>query len=111
MSSEFENLFDIDEDSYKDIIKAMLDGKDITTKTEINAPLAFTKLEFFGHWLKSQGVDNADNLISKFCALYRVNMISFKRQSRKEAVQMVTEGLKRERTASEKLMSKEKGAE
>lgn len=104
-SSAFKGLFEVDDESFEKILITMLDEENVSMKTEIQRPLRMTQFEILSDLLKSEGLIESANLIDNFAHKYRINMVSNKRKSRQEIIQALTEGLKEERTAGEKLMS------
>ena len=105
MPEMLDELVRIEEESYQKILSDMLSEEHIKTKTEIRKPLAMTRLEMSGVWLESEGMTESAKFIELFAEKFRINMISNNRQSRKEIIQALTEGLKQERTMGEKLTS------
>ena len=95
-----------DEDTFQKILVKLIDPLNPETKTEIHDPLALTRLLAIADWCDAEGAKKTAATLRAFAHEYRVNMISYNRQSRKEVVQALTEGLKQERTMAEKLTSK-----
>src|SRR4030065_1421823 len=95
-----------DEDTFQKILVKLIDPLNPETKTEIHDPLALTRLLAIADWGDAEGAKKTAATLRAFAHEYRVNMISYNRQSRKEVVQALTEGLKQERTMAEKLRSK-----
>lgn len=99
-------LISRDDETFEKILVKMIEPKDASSKTEIHQPLALTQLEEVAVWLRSEKQGPAADAIKEFVNLYRVNMISYNRQSRKEVIQALTEGLKLERTMTDKMAGK-----
>jgi hypothetical protein len=99
----FDDLLQSDEESFEKILISLLEEDNVAMKTEIQKPLNLTRLECLGAWLKAEKMKKSSKLIEAFILSYRINMVSNKRQSRKEIIAALTEGLKEERTAAEKL--------
>src|SRR4030066_2103146 len=95
-----------DDDTFQKILVKLIDPMNPETKTEIHDPLALTRLLAIADWCEAEKAIKTAATLRAFAHEYRVNMISFNRQSRKEVVQALTEGLKQERTMAEKLTSK-----
>jgi len=104
--SMLQGLLSTDEESFEKIVLEMLNPDDVEMKTEVHSPVALTQLEVMAIWYDFEHVPECAKLIRDFCRLYRINMVSFNRQSRKEIKEILTEGLKRERTIGEKLAGK-----
>jgi hypothetical protein len=104
--SMLSGLLSTDEESFEKIVLEMLNPEDVEMKTEVHSPVALTRLETMAIWYDFENVPECAKLIREFCKLYRVNMVSFNRQSRKEIKEILTEGLKRERSIGEKLAGK-----
>jgi len=104
----FSDLFQVEEDSFEKILITLLDKENITMKTDIKNPLNLIKLKTLANLLRIEGLIEEANLIDNFITGYLEYMVSYNRQSRKEIIQALSEGLKEERTVGEKLMSKEK---
>jgi hypothetical protein len=102
----FGELISENEESFEKILLALLDKENLTMKTEIQKPLNLTRLYIFGAWLKAEKMDRCSQLIDSFIQKYLEFMVSNKRQSRKEIIQALTEGMKSERTLREKLTEK-----
>lgn len=100
--SFFDRLQPVEDESIERLMGQMLDGEDTPTKTEINEPKELTQLEMYAEWLKLEGFDDVAQFVDKWVDKFRVNMISKKRKSRTEVVQMVSE-MNRERSVGERL--------
>jgi hypothetical protein len=58
----------------------------------------------YSEWFRLEGFVDVADFVDKFVNKFRINMISKKRRSRQEIVQMVSE-MNRERSTGEKLTS------
>lgn len=106
----FDKLQPIEDESIEKIMISMIDGENTPTKTEVNEPTNLTRLEMFAEWYRLEGYPEIADFITSFVDKFRINMISKKRKSRQEIVQMVSE-MNKERSTSEKLASvPQKGA-
>jgi len=104
----FDGLIPMQEkDSLEQILNNMLNPEHIEMKTEIQRPLNLTKLKMLSIWLRNEGMISCANLIDGFIYEFRVNMVSNKRQSRKEIISALTPGLQMERSIQDKLTSVE----
>jgi len=99
----FDDLLRTEEESFEKILISLLEEDNVAMKTEIQKPLNLTRLECLAGWLKAEKMKKSAKLIETFVLSYRINMVSNKRQSRKEIIAALTEGLKEERSATEKL--------
>jgi len=100
--SFFDKLTPIEDESVEKLMGQMLDGENTPTKTEINEPRELTQLEMYAEWLRLEGFDDIADFVVKWIDKFRINMISKKRKSRIEVVQMVSER-NRERSVGERL--------
>lgn len=95
-----------DEETFEKILVKLLEPTDVETKTEVQEPIPLTQLDILAVWLENEGARKSSTLTKAFAHQFRINMVSHKRQSRTEVVKALTEGIKQERTLSEKLMTK-----
>jgi hypothetical protein len=100
--SFFDKLTPIEDESVEKLMGQMLDGENTPTKTEVNEPRELTQLEMYAEWLRLEGFDDVADFVTKWVDKFRINMISKKRKSRIEVVQMVSE-MNRERSVGERL--------
>jgi len=98
-----EGMTELEETSINKILTSLIDGKNVELKTEINNPLGMAQLKILAKALKDEKMDTCSNTIIGFINDLNIFMVSFKRQSRKEIIAAVTEGLKQERDLPEKL--------
>jgi hypothetical protein len=103
-NSFLNKLTPISDESIEGFIGDMLSAEDTPTKTEVNEPTVLTQMEIYAQLWRLQGFEDAAKLIELWVEKFRVNMISKKRKSRTEVVQMVSE-INRERSQSERLTS------
>ena len=101
-SSFFDKLTPIKNESLEEIMVDMLSPEGTSTKTEVNEPTNLTRLEMYAEWFRLEGFVDIADFITLFVDKFRVNMISKKRKSRMEIVQMVSE-MNRERSVGERL--------
>jgi hypothetical protein len=102
----FDGLVQPEEESFEKILLELLSEENIRTKTEIPKPLTMTRFEMLGQYLETYKLTNSTKMIENFSLLFRVNMISNKRQSRTEIIQALSEGLHQEKSIGEKLVQK-----
>lgn len=95
---------DIDE-TYEKILRALLQSNDIELKTEIQNPLALARLKALATYLNSVGYVKSKKTIEDFIEFYLKYMVSNKREGRKEIIQAISEGLKKEQSVTDKLMT------
>jgi hypothetical protein len=98
-----DDLFQMQEESLEKILVNLLDDENVGMKTEIQRPTVTTKLEFLGVWLDVEGATDSSEMVEKFVKLFKVNMVSHKRQSRKEIIQGLSAGFQEERSVGDKL--------
>ena len=93
-----QTLDDLEEDSdvsTNQIIKSLMTSEDLEVKTQITNPLAQSTLDMIGMYfdkIMTQTVTAKDcsTFMVDWNRWFRMNMISYDRQSRKEVVQSVT---------------------
>lgn len=103
-SGFFDKLTPIEDESIEKIMVNMLSPEGTSTKTEVNEPTNLTRLEMYAEWFRLEGFVDIADFVLLFVDKFRVNMISKKRKSRMEIVQMVSE-MNRERSVGERLVS------
>lgn len=91
MSEIFESLKPVEE---KQLPSELFDKTNISIKTEITNPIAISVLEVFAEQMKNLSEEDGvgrvlENVVKRFIAYYKTNMVSYKRQSRKEFVEAV----------------------
>ncbi len=97
-------LISANEETFEKILVKLLEKDNVEMKTEVPEPLKLTQLDILGVWCGLEDCPNSSAMISAFCLWFRINMVSNKRQSRKEIVQALSEAFKTERTMTEKLV-------
>jgi hypothetical protein len=95
-----------DDESYEKIVLAMIDEDNVDMKTEIHATVEMTQFDILAMWYDFEGVPECGNLIREFGKRYRINQVSHNRESRKEIRDILTEGLKAERSMAQKMAGK-----
>jgi len=80
----FEN---VDEDVIKFLKDFLASDKNISLKTELNNVEAITLLEVLADYYSD--IEVVKNILQKFILYYKINMVSYKRQSRKEFVEIL----------------------
>jgi len=101
----FEGLEKFDDESINKFIGALLDGKDVDTKTEIENPLNMARLMGIAVWLEAYNMNKPAKFIRAFIKSYNTFMISRDRKSRQEVVSVLGEAMKEERRLRQKLSS------
>lgn len=91
------------DESFEKILRALMESKDIELKTEIPNPLGLAKLKALSVYLKAEKYKDSSGTINAFIEYFLKYMVSNKREGRKEIVQAISEGLKREKSIGEKL--------
>lgn len=105
----FDGLFQVDDNSFEKILVSLIaDDENIAMKTDIQKPLALTKLEVLADWLELENLPDSAKLIRTFVKSYRINRVSNQRKSRQEVIHALTEGMKEDKSIGEKLIGKEK---
>jgi hypothetical protein len=103
---DYDNDFSpIEEQSPMQILNSLQDKENVEMQTEIQQPLNLTRLETLAKWCGDEKAFESQTTLTQFAKDFRVNMVSFNRQSRKEIITALTEALEDERRLSEKLMS------
>jgi len=103
---DYDNDFSpIEEQSPMQILNSLQDKENVEMQTEIQQPLNLTRLETLAKWCGDEKAFDSQATLTQFAKDFRVNMVSFNRQSRKEIITALTEALEDERRLSEKLMS------
>ena len=95
MSKLFDDLEEDSDVSTNQIIKSLMTSEDLEVKTQITNPLAQSTLDITAKYfakIMSQRItaDDISNFMVDWNRWFRMNMISYDRQSRKEVVQAVT---------------------
>lgn len=104
MPSIFDNLIPIqDKNSLEEILNNMLNSDNVEMKTQIQKPTNLTKLAILAQWLESEGMIETAKMINRYIFEFRINMVSFNRQSRKEIIAALTPNIQAERNLIEKL--------
>lgn len=84
----FDSLFNsVDEETIKILKEFFANDKNVSLKTELNNVIAVTILEVIQNYYKEYPITN--KILSNFINTYKINMISHKRKSRKEFVEVL----------------------
>lgn len=90
------------------ILEQLLDSKDVELKSEVHNPIALSKLKALAIALEICKLKNSSKVIDKFIEWYLKYMVSYKRQSRKEAVNAIARMLEeRETTITHRMLGKQ----
>ena len=92
-----------EKDSLQQILNNMIDIDNVAMKTQIQKPSNLTKLAILSKWIRSEQCPDTSDLLDIYITEYRINMVSYNRQSRKEVIAALTSGLQQERNIQEKL--------
>jgi hypothetical protein len=95
----------LEEQSPMQILNSLQDKENVEMQTEIQQPLNLTRMETLAEWCHDENAFISENTLLNFVNKFRINMVSFNRQSRKEVISALTESIKEERRLSEKLLS------
>jgi len=100
-----DGMFESSDESLEKILVSLQNPENVSMQTEIQRPVILTQLETLADWIALEGDLDTANFIRSFVKEYRINMVSFNRQSRQEIVSAVAEGLKEQRSVGSKLAS------
>lgn len=90
------------------ILEQLLDSKDIELKSEIHNPISLAKLKVLAAVLGMLKMKRSAKTVDAFIEWYLKYMVSYKRQSRKEAVNAIARMLEeRETTITHRMLGKE----
>lgn len=104
MSDMFQELVAMGEgESLERILIRLLQSEDIELKTEIQKPLNLARLNLLADWLMIENCPNASKMIKEFIQSYLKYMVSHNREGRKEIIQAIAEGMKRDKSLTDKL--------
>jgi hypothetical protein len=96
-------LIRTEEDTVEKILNSMVDEKNVAMKTDINQPLNLTRLEIIAQMFEDENLPKCALIIRQFVVLYRINRVSYKRQSRKEIIRALIGIEDSERSLNQKL--------
>jgi hypothetical protein len=99
----FGSMIPLEEETPEHILAGLIDPENIGMKSRIPNPLVLTQFEMMGVWA---GIDNQPKtklVFEQFAEFFRTNGISQDGERVKEIVQALSERIKQERTATEKL--------
>ena len=105
MSDLFSRMSQNERESVETILISLLDDSTgLGMKTDLEMPLAVTRLEIIAFWGDLEGATDDAKTLREFSRLYKVNRVSHDRQSREEIVKAVSELHKKEdRTLGQRL--------
>jgi len=69
------------------ILDKLLDKSDVEMKTEINNPLALTRLRCLALEFKRRNMPKAGAILDDFCDKYMLHMVSYKRKRSREIIE------------------------
>ena len=103
VSSILDKLEGSQEESFEKILIRMLEPEKAETKTQIENTVAMSQLKMLATWARQEKCFKTAKTIETFIKTYLIYQISKDRQSRKEIISALTEGLKRDKSLAEKL--------
>jgi len=101
----FDSMIPIEEETPEHILAGLIDPANLGMKSRIPNPLVLTQFEMLGVWADTDDMPKTKAVFEKFAEFFRTNGISQDGERVKEIVQALSERIKQERTASERLMS------
>ena len=99
----FDGMIPIEEETPEHILAGLINPENIGMKSRIPNPLALTQFEMYGVWAEMDVGPKTKEVFEKFADFFRTNGISQDGERVKEIVQALSERIKQERSASEKL--------
>lgn len=84
----------------------MVSDKSLALKTQINDPVVVSVLDVLVAYAKKKGYTITATILENLLKSYRENMVSFKRQGRKEIIQGVVADLERAKSRDEDLANR-----
>jgi hypothetical protein len=99
----FEGMIPIEEETPEHILAGLIDPENIGMKSRIPNPLVLTQFEMMGVWAGIDDYPKTKKVFEQFAEFFRTNGISQDGERVKEIVQALSERIKQERTATEKL--------
>lgn len=97
------DLQDVKDLSYQEILNNMLDSNNLELKTHINQPKQLAGLNILAQYLDSIGLDDSADMLFSFIDIFLTYMVSYKRLSRTEIIKALTSNLAQERENQEKI--------
>lgn len=99
----FDGMIPIEEETPEHILAGLIDPENIGMKSRIPNPLVLTQFEMMGVWAEIDNQPKTKKVFEQFAEFFRTNGISQDGERVKEIVQALSERIKQERTATEKL--------
>jgi hypothetical protein len=99
----FDGMIPIEEETPEHILAGLIDPENIGMKSRIPNPLVLTQFEMMGVWAGIDDYPKTKKVFEQFAEFFRTNGISQDGERVKEIVQALSERIKQERTATEKL--------
>jgi hypothetical protein len=99
----FGSMIPLEEETPEHILAGLINPENIGMKSRIPNPLVLTQFEILGHYAEIDNLPQTAKVFEKFAEFFRVNGISADGERVKEIVQALSERIKQERTATEKL--------
>jgi len=83
--------------------KTLIGKEDVNLKTEIDRPVELAILSSVAGYLRQRKYPKSAKVIETFVTEYRLNMVSYKRQSRKEFIEALRAAAREERAEEDIL--------
>lgn len=96
MSLEQDDLTEINDLTFKEILNNLLDDDNLELKTHIFKPKQLASLDMFANLLNNCNFKKAGGVIKDFIKVYLTYMVSYNRESRKEIIKALTHLLEEE---------------
>lgn len=90
MALEQDDLTEINDLTFKEILNNLLDDENLELKTHIFKPKQLASLNMFADLLELYKFPKTSGVITKFIKVYLTYMVSYKRESRKEIIKALT---------------------
>lgn len=91
-------------DSVEQILRDLLNDKNIELKTELKNPLMMSKARLLVTWCRAEGLTTTADLLEAFIEFYVRDMVSYNRSSRTEITQAIAEIMKRDQGLKQRLL-------
>lgn len=96
-TSFFNSIIRVNETTYQDILNTLLDkDKNLELKTHIVKPKDLTNLRMYGKYFKSIKLVKCGKYIKDWINCFLAYMVSWKRESRKETVRVLSSAIETE---------------
>jgi hypothetical protein len=99
----FGGMIPLEEETPEHILAGLINPEHLGMKSRIPNPLVLTQFEILGHYAEIDNLPKTSKVFEKFAEYFRINGISSDGERVKEIVQALSERIKQERTATERL--------